>query len=1298
MDHLPRRSGLICLLIGAACLFAKPVQLNAQCSTASFYAGINIEAAGSGAGIIASGDFNGDGRIDLVVPHSNTISVILGTAAGPPTVVLVTSVQGPGAVGVADFNHDGKADLAVSHAPSFNATFLAVLLGDGAGGFGPPTDYPASHSQPLVIADFNNDGNADVFLGNVSTNNSEVLLGNGGGGFSAPFTVVLPNNIDAVAADFNNDGKVDLATVYDGNAFVSVALGDGTGHFGSSTSFSVASARSIATADLNNDGKLDLVTAGQSQGVAVLLGNGSGSFGAATILTTGFSTVGVAVGDLNGDGKPDVAATGQNLIAILLGDGNGGASQLSSYVPSESAIELVTGDLDGDGKLDLASSNCFSCGSATTVFFGDGSGKLRSASVLAMGSSPFSIASGDLNNDGKIDLAIANINQNNVSILLANGSGGFAAPVTFAVGNQPRSVALGDLNGDQKLDLVTANFNSGTVSVLLGDGLGGLGPPSHISVPGFNPEYATIADINNDGVPDLVVAYLNAGSVSILLGNGAGAFGPAANFTVPFGAQQVVVNDFNGDGNADLAVATISGVSVLLGNGVGGFGAANTLATPQSAGSVVVADLNGDGRADLATVIGNTGVVLVYLGNGQGGFGPRASFKTGGSPNWIVAADYNGDGNTDLATANLSGTTSVLLGDGAGSFAPAVNYVNGGSTTRSITSADFNSDGRPDLALANQAGSISVIMNACSANSFSPSMLSVSDTALTEGDAGTVNATFNVSLSAASNKTVAVSVYTAAQDSTRDVDYLTTLGRITFLPGTTSQTITVPVIGDALDEFDEQFNVLLAYPLNAGLNKGRGQGTILDNDPPPTVSIGDVSVREGNSGTTLANFTLTLSVVSGKPIAVQYDTMDGSATSGSDYVPKSGIAMIPAGAISTSIAIQVNGDTILEPDETFFSTLSNPVNVTIAKAQGIGTILNDDAAIQFDSASYTVNEGLPRVDITLTRSGDTTSAAKVNYATNDSAGLTNCNVINGVASPRCDYTNTLGTMSFAAGEVSKSFSVAIVDDAYSEGTETFTISLNNPSGAILGVRSTATATILDNDLGTGPNPIDNTNFFVRQQYIDFLGREPDPPGFAGWSNTINNCAMGDTNCDRIHVSQLFFQSAEFQERGYFVYRFYPVAFGRKPDYAEFVPDLANVSGFLDATQLEAAKVAFIAGFMARPTFVSMYNSLSNTQYVDTLLSTAAVTLPAATRQAMINGLNGSTLTRAQVLRQIVESNEVSTKYNHQAYAVMEYFGYLRRQPDAFYLDWIKVLDQSNDPRGMVTGFATSQEYRNRFGP
>ncbi|HLQ46425.1 MAG TPA: Calx-beta domain-containing protein, partial [Planctomycetaceae bacterium] len=223
-----------------------------------------------------------------------------------------------------------------------------------------------------------------------------------------------------------------------------------------------------------------------------------------------------------------------------------------------------------------------------------------------------------------------------------------------------------------------------------------------------------------------------------------------------------------------------------------------------------------------------------------------------------------------------------------------------------------------------------------------------------------------------------------------------------------------------------------------------------------------------------------------------------------------------------------------EPDVYVADALTSELSpISLTNAQGAvftPRALVPLPMVQFSSSSYTINEGDPngRVNITLTRSGDTTSSASVSFATNDGAGLTNCNVFNGIASPRCDYENTIGTATWAAGDAtSKSFSIAIVDDSYAEGTETFTIGLNSPSGATLGAQSTATVTITDNEATNGPNPIDQTNFFVRQQYIDFLGREPDPPGFAGWVNTINNCSGDTTQCDRIHVSQLFFQSAEF---------------------------------------------------------------------------------------------------------------------------------------------------------------------------
>ncbi len=353
-------------------------------------------------------------------------------------------------------------------------------------------------------------------------------------------------------------------------------------------------------------------------------------------------------------------------------------------------------------------------------------------------------------------------------------------------------------------------------------------------------------------------------------------------------------------------------------------------------------------------------------------------------------------------------------------------------------------------------------------------------------------------------------------------------------------------------------------------------------------------------------------------------------------------------------------------------------------------------SVQFSFNAYSTNESNGSAVVTVTRTGDTSLAATVDYATSDPSGLNNCSFITGNASARCDYATSVGTVRFAAGQASKTISIPIVDDSYAEGSENFTITLSNPVGAILSMPNTATITITDNEGENGPNPIDQTAFFVRQHYIDFLNREPDPGGFAAWQAVINNCMPGDTNCDRIHVSSAFFRSPEFQERGYFVYRFYPVSLGRKPNYAEFMPDIARVSGFLNNTELEAAKVAFVNEFITRPEFTTKFNGLGNADYVDLLLSTAGVT--SANRDFWVASLGNGSRTRAQVLREIAESTQVYNKYYNQAFVVMQYFGYLRRDPDGLYLSWINTLDTTGDFRVMVNGFMNSTEYRARFGP
>src|SRR6266496_444486 len=332
--------------------------------------------------------------------------------------------------------------------------------------------------------------------------------------------------------------------------------------------------------------------------------------------------------------------------------------------------------------------------------------------------------------------------------------------------------------------------------------------------------------------------------------------------------------------------------------------------------------------------------------------------------------------------------------------------------------------------------------------------------------------------------------------------------------------------------------------------------------------------------------------------------------------------------------------------------------------------------------------------------------AKTDFGTGDRPRSVAVGDFNGDGTLDLAVANRSGTVSILLGTGTGSFGAKT--DFGTGGASSFAVGDFNGDGNLdLAVANLGsifvndpgpeTVSILLNTGPTGPgcsNPIDDAQFFVRQQYLDFLGREPDPLS-AEWVSLINNCTLTDTSCDRIHVSEAFFKSPEFQERGYFAYRFYSVSFGRKPDFAEFMPDLARVSGFLTTDQLEAAKVEFINDFIGRNTFKMQYDALNNQSYVDTLLLTAGVTLP--NRQALIDGLTSGTQTRARVLRQIAESNEVYQKYYNQAFVVMQYFGYLRRDPDILYLDWIDVLDANpSDSRHMIEGFVNSIEYRHRF--
>jgi hypothetical protein len=545
-----------------------------------------------------------------------------------------------------------------------------------------PVD-PGSRPASVAVGDFNQDGKLDLAVANVDSNNVTILLDNGSGGFAQPAgsPVGVGNFPNCVAVgDFNLDGKADLAVANFSSSNVTILLGNGSGGFtqaAGSPASSSAGPVFVTVGDFNLDGKPDLAVANfDSDNVTILLGNGSGGFAqpAGSPFSAGGNPQSVAVGDFNLDGKADLAVANfdSDDVTILLGNGSGGFTQ-------------PAGPPVGTGSL------------------------------------PGSITVGDFNLDGKADLAVANSDSDNVTILLGNGSGGFTQPAGSPVGagKGPISIAVGDFNLDGKPDLTVANLFSNNVTILLGNGSGGFTQPAGSPVGvGSSPLSVAVRDFNLDGKPDLAVANGSSNNVSILLNTcdalpcaGIGFMQPAGSPVAAGSApHSIVVADFNLDGKIDLAAPNFGSneVTILLGDGSGGFTQAT--GSPIAAGSIpralAVGDFNQDGRPDLA--VANfifSGTVTILSGNSSGGFTEAAGSPVGAgiNPASVAVGDFNLDGKPDLVVGNGgSNNVTILLGNGTGGFTEASGSPFGaGTAPASVAVGDFNLDGKPDLAVAN---------------------------------------------------------------------------------------------------------------------------------------------------------------------------------------------------------------------------------------------------------------------------------------------------------------------------------------------------------------------------------------------------------------------------------------------------------------------------------------------------------------------------------------------------------------------------------------------------------------------
>ena len=694
-------------------------------------------------------DFNNDGAADLVQylrqPEAGAIISLSNPTGGYDAATMVYR----GALRsfrAGDLNNDGKNDLVLI--TSETSGRLLILLGNGAGGFSAPVNLPTG-TAPFVaaIADFNGDNKLDLAVGTGSLNpptfppippteyNVSIHFGDGAGGFSAPKNVTINTSAGSYltqieAGDFNGDGKTDLAVI---SVFGSTVIlyGDGAGNFTTGGLGFFGPHGAMVTGDFNGDGKTDIAIA-QGGEIRLYLSTAAGPLQTAQPLRSAIFGSGIVAADFNGDGRSDIAAPGGVGVLVVYATGDGNFAEPVSYLTPGASGDLVLADFNRDGRDDLfvpvQSSSSSSAPADLAILTANAQGEFD-APRSSRFATPFSASSPigasvalteDFNGDGVEDLVVGfREDQWKIAVAFGNGRGDFISPVTYRIIGDPYRFSIRDLNRDGKPDIVFL-LNRGSdfprLAMFLNDGAGGFTEKTSISL-GPNPYSTEFADFNSDGNLDLIVsnqAFGQPNGLNLYLGDGRGDFTKAtATFNVNINPARVVVGDFNGDRNPDLAVFRydqptcgfgVNPLSILHGDGRGGFSSPITLNLRERIGSIEPADFNRDGRTDLiftGTCLEDRGF-FVMLADAQGGLAPPVKYEVSVSAGIASINDFNGDGKLDVMMSNEgSGMFFFHLGKGDGSF-------NSGGSVRApanpVAVGDFNGDGAIDLVLP-QGGS-----------------------------------------------------------------------------------------------------------------------------------------------------------------------------------------------------------------------------------------------------------------------------------------------------------------------------------------------------------------------------------------------------------------------------------------------------------------------------------------------------------------------------------------------------------------------------------------------------------------
>ena len=591
----------------------------------------------------------------------------------------------------------------------------------------------------LAVADFNDDTFLDLLIADTG-NHLACFRGFSDG---PPFErqgdlMEVGDNPVAIAThDFDDDGTTDIAVLLQGNQSfgeVWILYGNGDCTF-SAPPFPAdavvatgAGSSAIVVADFNGDGNADIgVTNATGNDVSILRGSAEGDF--QEVLprlsvvdpslppTSGgegrvVEPVGIGAADFNGDSVADLAVVNRNTDQVVLLLGNGDATFAAPrFFPSGSAgsspTSIALGDVDGDGNADVVVANNRS--SDASVLLGDGSGSLQLPRVFVADQEPLAVGTANLDGDGRLDVIVSSRGNQGptAAVLLGLGGGGLRSVENVPSDPSPTDVAVGDLDHDGLPDLAVAH-GTGLVLLARAQPGGGFRPFIHgeLDVDG-NVSAIVASDFDGDLVTDIVVAKDDEGEIGFLRGRPGAQFAPEATVAVGAGLSALTTGDWNEDGFTDLAVTQQLGDDpgrvVLLFGGEDGPGGVQSFLVGLTPVAIATGDFDADGSADLLVANNVSGFTSVLLGGGDGSFAATDAVAVGGSPRTLAVADFDRDGCDDFVVGlSMNGVVVPFFGACNGSFVRGPQSLSGALSPAGLVAQDFTGDGIPDVAVADE--------------------------------------------------------------------------------------------------------------------------------------------------------------------------------------------------------------------------------------------------------------------------------------------------------------------------------------------------------------------------------------------------------------------------------------------------------------------------------------------------------------------------------------------------------------------------------------------------------------------